>query len=79
MQLSVASGHVEELPRLWAVKFHKIYLINLQSLTVSSVSLFIFHAPAPEQEDAAEEMLFTHSRLANFIMPNFSPVNCSWK
>lgn len=30
MQLSVASGHGEELPRLWAVKFHKICLINLQ-------------------------------------------------
>lgn len=30
MQLSVASGQGEELPRLWAVKFHKICLINLQ-------------------------------------------------
>jgi len=43
------------------------------------VSSFIFHAPAPE--DAAEEMLFTHSRLANFIMiiAQLLPFNCPWK
>jgi len=32
------------------------------------VSLFIFHATALEQEDAAEEMLFMHCRLDNFRM-----------
>lgn len=32
------------------------------------MSPFIFHAPAPEQEDAAEERFFMHNRLANFMM-----------
>lgn len=45
------------------------------------MSSFIFHASAPEQEDAAEEMLFMHSRLANFIMiiAQLLPRNCLWK
>lgn len=50
------------------MKFHKIYLINLRSLTGSSVSQFILHAPAPEQEDAVKERFFMHNRLANFTM-----------
>lgn len=32
------------------------------------MSRFIFYVPAPEQEDSAEEVLSTCSRLANFIM-----------